>query len=88
MKYEKMVDDKRRAAFIQLIETIDANIPKGFEKIEEYGGVGYVVPLSIYPQGYHVTPGKPLPFINVIAQKTILHFTIRNLCQSRLARMV
>ena len=51
------------------MQTIEANLPEGFEKVEEYSGVGYVVPLSTYPPGYHVTPEKPLPFLSLIAQK-------------------
>jgi hypothetical protein len=45
------------------------NIPEGFEEKMNYGMIGYVVPLSIFPEGYHVKPGEPLPFINLAAQK-------------------
>lgn len=69
MRYDHLVDEKRLNAFLRLIQTIEANLPEGFEKVEEYGGVSYVVPHSTYPPGYHVTPEKPLPFISVIAQK-------------------
>jgi hypothetical protein len=69
MQYDHLVDEKRLDAFVQLIQTIEANLPEGFEKVEEYGGVSYVVPHATFPPGYHVTPEKPLPFISVIAQK-------------------
>lgn len=69
MDYETLVDDKRLDAFIRLIDVIDANLPDGFEKTTDGTGVHYVVPLSTYPSGYHVTPGTPLPFLSVIAQK-------------------
>lgn len=69
MQYEHLVDKNRLDAFLQLIHTIEANLPEGFEKVEEYGGISYVVPHSIYPSGYHVTPEKPLPFLSLIAQK-------------------
>lgn len=69
MNYSHLVDDKRLDAYTHLIATIDENLPSGFEKMEQYGGISYVVPLTIYPQGYHVTANTPLPFINVIAQK-------------------
>lgn len=69
MDYTHIVDEQRLDAFTQLIETIDQNIPLGYEKIEQYGGISYVVPLSTYPKGYHVTPDSPLPFLSIIAQK-------------------
>ena len=34
-----------------------------------YGMIGYVIPHSIYPQGYHCTPKLPLPFLNIASQK-------------------
>ncbi len=69
MDYTTLVDDKRLDAFIRLIDVIDANLPDGFEKTTDGKSVHYVVPLSTYPSGYHVTPGTPLPFLSVIAQK-------------------
>ena len=33
------------------------------------GMIGYVVPHSVYPEGYHTDPTKPLPFINIASQK-------------------
>lgn len=69
MSYEHLVDEKRREAFIKLVETIEQNLPDGFEKVEENGGLGYVIPHSLYAKGYHVTPEKPLPFLALIAQK-------------------
>lgn len=37
-----------------------------------YGMIGYVVPHSIYPDGYHVDPKLPLPFINLGSQKNFI----------------
>ncbi|WP_369792699.1 hypothetical protein [Exiguobacterium sp. AB2] len=59
MDYATLVDDKRLDAFIRLIDVIDANLPDGFEKTTDGSGIHYVVPLSTYPSGYHVTPGTP-----------------------------
>lgn len=69
MDYTTLVDAERLDSFTHLIDVIDEHLPEGFEKTTDGHGVHYVVPLSIYPPGYHVTPGKPLPFISVIAQK-------------------
>jgi hypothetical protein len=34
--------------------------------------LGYVVPHSIYPSGYHCDPKLPLPFINLASQKNFI----------------
>jgi hypothetical protein len=48
------------------------NLPKGFKEQMSYGMIGYVVPHSIYPKGYHCDPKLPLPFINVASQKNFI----------------
>lgn len=63
------IDEKWRSTFIDLVKVVSDNIPDGFELIEQYEGISYVVPLRLYPKGYHVTPDTPLPFITIIAQK-------------------
>ena len=37
-----------------------------------YGMIGYVIPHSIYPDGYHCTPELPLPFMNLASQKNFI----------------
>jgi hypothetical protein len=34
--------------------------------------LGYVVPKTIYPDGYHCDSSLPLPFINLAAQKSYI----------------
>lgn len=62
-------DEKWRDSFNKLVEVVEANLPAGFEKTIEDGMLGYVVPLSTYPSGYHVTENTPLPFLGIAAQK-------------------
>lgn len=45
------------------------SLPKGFKETMSYGMLGYVVPLSLYPDGYHCRADTPLPFISVASQK-------------------
>lgn len=66
--------EERKEAFIQLHETILANLPEGFETAISYGGLGYVVPHSIYPDGYHCKPAEPLPFAGLASQKNSINF--------------
>jgi hypothetical protein len=39
-----------------------------------YGMLGYVVPHSVYPPGYHCDPNLPLPFMAVASQKNFIAF--------------
>lgn len=59
----------RQEAMLKLRGAILANIPKGFEEGISYGMIGYCVPKSIYPAGYHCNPEQALPFVNVANQK-------------------
>jgi hypothetical protein len=73
-EYINLISDDRREAFIKLRETILANLPSGFQEEMSYGMVGYIVPHSIYPPGYHCTPALPLPFASIAAQKNFIGF--------------
>lgn len=68
-EYINSMDDKWKEGFKRLMDVVDANIPEGFEKTMQYDMITYVVPFSAYPNGYHVTPDIPLPFISLGAQK-------------------
>ena len=68
-EYIEQVDEKWRADFSKLVNVVESNLPDGFERTMQYGMISYVVPLSTYPKGYHVTPNTPLPFIALAAQK-------------------
>ncbi|MBK3496295.1 DUF1801 domain-containing protein [Viridibacillus sp. YIM B01967] len=68
------VDENRREAFKKLFETVQDHLPHGFEALMQYNMPNFVVPKSIYPNGYHCSPKDPLPFIGVAAQKN--HITL------------
>lgn len=64
----------RAEPFNKLHDVIVKNLPKGFEPAISYGGLGYVVPHSIYPAGYHCKPSEPLPFAGIASQKHSINF--------------
>ncbi len=70
--YLEEIPNERKEAFTKLRQTILANIPKGIVEQMSYGMIGYVVPHSIYPDGYHCEPKLPLPFINIASQKNFI----------------
>lgn len=67
----KIADDKKEG-IIRLREVILKNLPKGFVECMIYGMIGYVVPHSIFPDGYHCDPKLPLPFASIAAQKNFI----------------
>ncbi len=66
--------EDRTAPFNKLHHVILKNLPKGFEAAMSYGGLGYVVPHSLYPAGYHCKPSEPLPFAGIASQKNSINF--------------
>jgi hypothetical protein len=68
-EYISKVPEERQEAIRNLRQIILENIPEGFEEQMSYNMIGYVVPKSIYPKGYHATPNLPLPFVNFASQK-------------------
>lgn len=71
---KKIEDDKKREAITKLREVILKNLPKGFSEGTGYGMMGYVVPHSIFPKGYHCDTTQPLPFAGIAAQKNFIAF--------------
>ena len=68
-QYITALPEDRKAVIQKLREVILDNLPDGFEEQISYGMIGYVVPLSKYPQGYHAKESEPLPFLSLASQK-------------------
>ncbi len=66
--------EDRIVPFTKLHNTILENLPEGFEAAMSYGGLGYVVPHTLYPAGYHCKPIEPLPFAGLASQKNSINF--------------
>ncbi|WP_333877439.1 DUF1801 domain-containing protein [Flavobacterium sp.] len=72
--YIAELPEDRKAVMQQLRKTINDNLPKGFQEGMGYGMLGYAVPHSIYPKGYHCNPKDPLPFMGLASQKNFVAF--------------
>ncbi len=70
--YVEQIPEERQPAVQKLRKILNENLPKGFEETMSYGMIGYVVPHSLYPKGYHCDPQLPLPFINLASQKNYI----------------
>ena len=62
----------RRAAIESVRAVILKNLDPTFEEGMQYGMIGYYVPHSVYPPGYHCDPKQPLPFICLASQKNYM----------------
>jgi hypothetical protein len=63
---------ERREALQAVRAVILKNLPKGYAEGMQYGMIGYYVPHSIYPPGYHCNPKMPLPFASLASQKNYI----------------
>lgn len=71
-EYLENIPDERKEVMQKLITTIRKTLPKGFAEQLGYGMPAWVIPYSLYSDGYHCTPELPLPFINVASQKNFI----------------
>lgn len=68
-QYIAELPEERQKVVSQLRKQIKKNLPKGFKETMGYGMLGWVVPHSMYPAGYHCNPKDPLPFMGLASQK-------------------
>lgn len=71
-QYIQQLPEERKNAFEKLRNVILQNLPKGFSETISYGMITYVVPHSLYPDGYHCNPSQALPFISIASQKNFI----------------
>jgi uncharacterized protein YdhG (YjbR/CyaY superfamily) len=71
--YIAALTEDRQKAIDNLRKVIKKNLPKGFKEGMGYGMMGWTVPHSIYPAGYHCNPKDPLPFMGLASQKNSIN---------------
>ena len=71
-QYIAELPPERQKPITELRKVIKKNLPKGFSEGMSYGMIGYSVPHSLYPAGYHCNPELPLPFMNIASQKNFI----------------
>jgi uncharacterized protein YdhG (YjbR/CyaY superfamily) len=70
--YIQSLPEDRQSAITKLCSIVKKNLPKGFEECISYGMIGYSVPHSLYPKGYHCDPKIALPFLSIASQKNFI----------------
>jgi len=71
-QYLDELPENRKAPIQKLRKQILDNLPIGIEETMNYGMLGYVIPHSVYPDGYHCDPKQPLPFMSLASQKNFV----------------
>jgi len=71
-QYLDELPDNRKEPVQKLRQQILDNLPEGCEEAINYGMPGYVIPHTVYPDGYHCNPKLPLPFMNLASQKNFI----------------
>ena len=69
-EYLEGLPEDRRKALTAIRRVIKKNLPKGYKEGIQYNMIGYFVPHSLYPDGYHCDPSQPLPYVSVASQKS------------------
>ncbi len=77
-EYLDSLPPDRRAAISAIRDVIRRNLDRGYEEGMQYGMIGYYVPHSVYPDGYHCDPKQPLPFASIASQKN--HLGVYMMC--------
>ena len=77
-EYLRLLPPDRRKAISAVRDVILANLPKGYEECMQFGMIGYAVPHSLYPAGYHCKPSEPFPFASLGSQKN--HMALYLMC--------
>lgn len=68
----------RRVAIEAIRAVLLKNLDPAYEEGVQYGMIGYYVPHSLYPAGYHCDPRQPLPFAGLASQKN--HMALYLMC--------
>ncbi len=68
----------RREAIQTLRQIVLDNLDERVVETMASGMIGYCVPHSVYPAGYHCNPKQPLPFMNIASQKN--HMALYMFC--------
>lgn len=70
--YISQLPEERQEPIKKLRQIISKNLSKGFKEGINYNMIGFYVPHSVYPDGYHCSPELPLPFMNLASQKNFI----------------
>ncbi|MEM9381417.1 MAG: DUF1801 domain-containing protein [Planctomycetota bacterium] len=68
-QYLAELEPDRKKALQALRKVIRTHLDPRVKETMQYGMIGYAIPHSVYPDGYHCDPSQPLPFLSLASQK-------------------
>ena len=68
-EYLAALPEDRKEMIEAVRKVINKNLAKGFEEGMQYGMIGWFVPHSLYPDGYHCDAKQPVPYVSIASQK-------------------
>lgn len=71
-EYLRGLTPERRAAVEAVRAVVNANRDPRLQEGMQYGMIGWYVPHSVFPLGYHCDPTQPLPYACLASQKNYL----------------
>jgi hypothetical protein len=78
-EYLASLPEERRHMVEAVRKVILDNLDGGYSEGMQYGMIGYAVPHSVFPPGYHCDPKQPLPFAGIGSQKHYLSIYLMGL---------
>lgn len=82
-EYLESLPPDRKEALAVIRDTIMKHLPKGYEERMQYGMIGYVVPLSLYPDGYLGRKDEPIPYVGLASQKNHIAVYLSNVYSNK-----
>ena len=77
-QYLAALPAERKRALQAVRKVVKANLDPKVKEGIQYGMIGYFIPHSVYPDGYHCSPEQPLPFMSIASQKN--HMAVYLFC--------
>jgi Domain of unknown function (DU1801) len=71
-EYLDSLPEDRRKAISKVRAAVNKGLQKGYKEGVQYGMIGWHVPHSLFPAGYHCDPKQPLPFACLANQKNYM----------------
>ncbi len=68
-EYIASLPDDRRHAIETIRKVIKDNLSDNIDEGMTYGMIGYYIPHSVFPAGYHCDPKQPVPYAGLASQK-------------------
>lgn len=78
-EYLDSLSAERRSLMQEVRRVVAGSIDPRYSEIMQYGMIGWVLPHSVFPAGYHCDPRQPLPFAALASQKNYVSLYLMGL---------